>query len=620
MIKNNILYRKKGKFAPLIKILVTLSLILSSSVIVATQGHPPPINKWRQLIGSSSTINKGFNNSHNIATRGITIYKNELYVGTENHCLSNWKSIFLNWILNQTVLTPQSIVQYILSQPLSMDPVVRSIQNLLQIEQRQGLLNLDPTPLNSTSYDEHYYFSPDGGQHVYYLDPEVFGMSGVPDILLGLAKGMTNGTNVLRVLLHLGALCSDGCDLWKYNSSTGAWTHVVGKNSTTGMGAGFNYQSNFCVGVMKEFKNKLYVGTWNTPGCGPLLDGIFHITRKGCEIWRFDGTNWEQVVGLDAYNRTGRTSNNGGFGNPDNMAAGSIEEYNGYLYVGTMNFNFTQTGACEVWRTNDGENWTKVVDHGFRPNMTIPADPDPDLNNGVTNTYAWEMRNYSGNLYVGTGNSHAPFGILRNGTGCQLWKSSNGITWTKVSLPNGTHPGHRDGFGEWSTDGIRRMGVYNGLLYIGTATNVLAKTQACEVWSYDGTNGPNAWHNLIGEKAYNEHHNNANYSDGFGNTSNKYVWGMTVATDGIWMGAAKGGGCQVFRYNGTGWYVSVRTRDGEISDGFGDTWNSAARSMIEYPKGTGTIIAGTFTAIYNWDKTKHGFGPEVGCEIWKRSP
>lgn len=462
------------------------------------------------------------------------------------------------------------------------------------------------------SYDPHYLYSPDGGAHTYYLEPEVFGLNGVPDALLQLAG--TLGTSIIRALLHFGSGYSDGCEIWKYSNTTGAWTQIVGGNSITGMGSGFNYNHNFAVGVMKEFSfdHKLYVGTWDTPGLGPILDQLRHITRKGCEIWRYDGTTWEQVVGSDAYNITGRSSNNGGFGNPDNMGACSIEEFNGYLYVGTMNFNFTQTGACEIWRTNDGDHWTKVVDHGFRSNMT-----QTDLDNGVTNTYTWEMRNYSGSLYAGTFNSHRVLGPGVGG-GCQLWKTSDGVTWNKVTLPNGNDG---NGFGEWQNYGIRRMGVYNGLLYFGTATDILisddTREQACEVWSYDGTNGPNAWHNLIGEEASNEHPGNNLYKDGFGNNLSKYAWGMAVAANGIWIGASKDGGCQIFRYNGTGWFVSVRTGDGEKPDGFGDTRNTAARSMIEYPRGSGTIVAGTFTQIFIMNGFLH-FEPEVGCEVWIR--
>jgi hypothetical protein len=373
---------------------------------------------------------------------------------------------------------------------------------------------------------------------------------------------------------------------------------------------------------MKEFSvdHKLYVGTWSTTGLGPNLDPLFDITRTGCEIWRFDGTTWEQVVGLDAYARTGLISNKGGFGNPDNFGACSIEEYNGYLYIGTMNFNFTETGGCEVWRTNDGEHWQRVVDHGFRPYMS-----QSDLEHDVTNTYAWEMKTYSGNLYIGTFNSHR---VLGNGpgAGCQLWKTNNGVTFTKVPLPNDNYAMGYDGFGEWENYGIRRMGVSNGMLYIGTAANAVGSInleEACEVWRYNAAG--NTWNNIVGERAYIEHPNDPPavrnlYKDGFGNELNKYAWSLTIASNNVWVGTAKEGGCQIFRYDGTSWSVSVRSGDGEKPDGFGDLRNSGARSMAGYPTNSGIVMAGTFTAFCYYNQETHQFDPEVGCEVWKHYP
>ena len=45
------------------------------------------------------------------------------------------------------------------------------------------------------------------------------------------------------------------------------------------------------------------------------------------------------------------------------------------------------------------------------------------------------------------------------------------------------------------------------------------------------------------------------------------------------------------------------------SNGFGYLNNVGARSMLEYPPGSGNIVVGTFKFIY----------PQEGCEVWIRS-
>jgi hypothetical protein len=90
---------------------------------------------------------------------------------------------------------------------------------------------------------------------------------------------------------------------------------------------------------------------------------------------------------------------------------------------------------------------------------------------------------------------------------------------------------------------------------------------------------------------------------------------MVVTADGIYVGTAKDGGCQVYRYTTSlGWKPIVRTGvglgAGEQPDGFGDPINVGARSMIEYPVNSKNILLGTFTP--------HLHIPQVGCEVWMR--
>lgn len=415
----------------------------------------------------------------------------------------------------------------------------------------------------------------------------------------------------MRIIMHFGTLASQGFEIWKYNYSTDTLTQVIGTDSITGINAGFDYHFNAAAAVMKVFKGYLYVGTWNTP-----IGSVFQPNRNGCELWRTsDGIQWEQVVGHNA------PFISGGFGNPDNTGAWSIEEFNGYLYVGTMNWDFSDQGGCEIWRSVDGLHWEQVVDHGFRPFMTAE-----EREKEAINTYAWIMQVYKGQLYLGTFNARVWL-LDDTGTGCQLWRTSDGMTWEKILLPNGLEDSYKDGFGESENYGIRRMVIYNDELYIGIASSFF-HTHGCEIWKYDGV----SWVPVISDELEGSTQNEF-YHDGFGNQMNKYIWSMVVTNDNkLWVGTAncqvytpiifqKGmdhdmidtetQGCEIWCYDGQQWQPVIKNDFGNKPNGLGDMSNLGARSMIEYPENSGNIVVGTFKFI-NPDPTQ----PRSGCELW----
>lgn len=487
---------------------------------------------WAQL------IDNGFGKESNLATRGIAIYKNELYIGTQNVKLTK---LFDN--INTDILQKIS----------------------------QMLPDIIPKVLHRTQLFKLIF------KIVHYL------------------RSVTT-----RRILHLPVRASEGCEIWKYNYTTDSFLQIVGSNPDTDMKSGFNYSFNCIASVMKEFKGKLYVGTWSTP-IGSLKDSH----RKGGEIWRYDGSTWEQVVGHNALHTKG------GFGNFNNVAIWSMEAFNGYLYAGTMNWDFSHTGGCEIWRTEDGIHWENVVLNGFKPNMTAL-----DRFVGVANTYAWSMEVFQNQLYVGTFNGL--YRLFTNmGMGCQLWRTSDGKNWNKVSLPNGITGYSKDGFGEPENYGIRKMVVYNNELYIGTAANIVLN-KGCEIWKYDGIH----WTPIISANIPGIEKNDIEYS-GFGNPLNKYVWSMIVSSDNkLWVGTANGKcinllepvteGCEIWCYDGTEWMPVVKNGYDQIpSNGFGNIKNEGARSMIEYPVGSGNIVVGTFKLV-----STRLLIPQEGCELW----
>ena len=560
-------------------------LILSLSSVNATikqvqvaELNLQMINKKFYPVGWTILTDDGFGKLCNVAIRGMAIYKNELYVGTHNLNLSK---LSLNQNLNINIET--GLIANLYKEELSTNLIQEEF--IADLTQERSLLDL---VLERQLIESHEScLQTDNLATVNGYSNENLDNS----ISTGFHQVPYQGLNLITILIHLVNKASDGCNVYKYNYTTGQLIQIVGDESVTGMKSGFNYTFNCDASIIKVFNDKLYVGTWNT-----AIGSKQNPERKGCEIWRFDGSTWEQVVGHNALTK-------GGFGNPANVAAWSMREFNGYLYVGTMNWGFSSNSGCEIWRTQNGINWEKVVDRGFKPFMS-PSD----LANGTANTYAWDMGEFQEQLYVGTFNLKM---FSKVGWGCQLWKTYDGLNWNKVILPSG------DGFGEPENYGIRKLVIYNDELYVSTAAHIL-KDEALEIWKFDGTD----WIPVIGDDVPGVEEGDIEY-DGFGNPLNKYAWSMAVTSDNkLWVGTGNlkmtytGGlyseGCEIWNYNGNGWIPVVK--DGyEKPNGFGNEKNQAARSMIEYPEGSGNIVVGTLRIATLSPKI-----PQEGCDLWIR--
>jgi len=485
-------------------------------------------SEWRQLIGEE---NAGFGKNTNIGLRGIEIFNDELYLGTQSFNKSK-----------------------ILDCP-SIDAIInfnRFFDN--DLSQSLTIITMKRNPFSFILSRNLKYFN-------YFIEPWL--------------------SSSLNLAMHMRAKMSDGCEIWRYNYSTDAWNQIIGDRSNADMSSGFGDNKNLAASVFKEFKGKLYVGTWTSP-------------LNGCEIWRYDGIYWEQLIGKNAVIK-------GGFNDSNNIAAWCMEEFNGCLYVGTMNWDYTSIGGCQVWRTNNGNDWEKVVDRGFRDFLS-------DSEQNVHNTYAWSVCIYKDQLYIGTFNTNSVFSM--DNSGCQLWRSSEGINWEKVSFPGG------NGFGEPENYGVRSMAVYQDDLYIATATDAYQpnglNVQGCEIWKFDGEN----WTEMIGEGKSDNFE-----KDGFGNKWNKYIWSIDVSSDDkLWAGTLNmqirvigenTEGCEVWCYDGESWKPIVKNEIGEIENGFGYLYNEGARVMKELPVGSGNIVIGTFKVVKP---------PKIseGCEVWIR--
>jgi len=139
-----------------------------------------------------------------------------------------------------------------------------------------------------------------------------------------------------------------------------------------------------------------------------------------------------------------------------------MHEYNGYLYVGTLNTNFSDppspvNDGLEIYRSPNGSynSWEQVVG----PTGT----QFPAAGFGTFCIGARGMEVYENLLWVGTSN---PF------TGCQIWVT-NGTHWKLASIP---------GFGNSNNTATRGIAIYNGTIY-AEAQN---PEEGAGVWKYTG--------------------------------------------------------------------------------------------------------------------------------------
>jgi hypothetical protein len=619
--------------------------------------------------------------SSNVATRGMADYNGELYVGTENLNKSKWITQWFNGFAAETQITMadgsyqriediqsddtvkaynmgtheyvnatvQVVYQHIfeespnytlkINDKLSSSPTqvflvngdlkeARDIVTGDNLTDEQGKNNTVTSIENITNFGDNsmYNFMIAESPYDDLLLPNnlTFFANGIEaypwstdgmdtwsyEAEAGVDLAMDIPTFGPEIVFRTRAEASDGCEIWKYIQGQAKWIPVINGTGTTNTSSGFGDMTNWGAGEIKEFHGYLFVGTWNSP-------------ENGCQIWRYDKTTsiWTNVVGPyhpAAYNHD---YNNGGFNNIHNCCVTSMLEFKNHLYVGTMNWDSSSDGFCQVWRTKNynGSEWEKVIDRGFR---------DKGAGDSSQNAYAWRMANYSGMLYVGTMNN---LNLLQTGDrGCELFRSGFGDAndWQILNLPNGNDG---RGFGGKDNYGIRGLVPWknqNGTdyLYVGVAANFLQLYRENEPdWIYNATeiwrfiNTSSSWLCIVGN-ATGAQQVQPSY-DGFGDTYNKYPWSMARCGDKLWIGTLNtqlfadpsSYGCEIWNYDGIYVRPSVASMQfAEKPNGFGYDYHVAARSMIEFPKDSGWLVVGVVSL-------RHQYRPlvkEYGCEVW----
>jgi hypothetical protein len=215
---------------------------------------------------------------------------------------------------------------------------------------------------------------------------------------------------------------NDG-QVWRWDGVS--WTQVGGQGMNSSWPATTNHYGE--VDAMASDVNYLYAG--------------LGIAANDGEVWRYDGSTWEQIGG---------DSLNSGWTNyAESIYALAI--YKGNLIAGLGR----STGDGEVWQW-DGATWIKIGGDGANSSWSGAQS--------VESLIVYNDELYAGLGYL-TGNA-------------SLWRY-DGSAWTEV--------GGNDINGSWAVgtyERVRTLAVYNGELFVGLGTS----SGDGEAWRYYGAN------------------------------------------------------------------------------------------------------------------------------------
>jgi hypothetical protein len=192
-------------------------------------------------------------------------------------------------------------------------------------------------------------------------------------------------------------------------------------------------------------------------------------------------------------------------------------------------------GQLYAGTTNDlGAQLWRTSDGGNWSRLTLPGFSG--FGNGVT----FDMIVYNGQLYVGFGAWPV------HGFAGQIWRTPDGITWQRVT-------------GAWEANannaGVNNLAIFRGVLYVTTYNPV----QGIEVWR-SGSGNPNDWARV------------ANASFGL-NSAYGIATGLAAFNDALYValeGQNGGAGTRIYRsFDGVGWAPAN-------APGFGNSANYAS--------------------------------------------
>jgi hypothetical protein len=258
---------------------------------------------------------------------------------------------------------------------------------------------------------------------------------------------------------------------------------------------GFGNNNNFSVVAMAGYQGRLYALTRNQ--------------SQGCEVWRTNGTGWDQVLFPGGIT-------NGIYGNTQiNNVWARMIAFNGKLYFGFssgLQGNYLGSTGCEIWRY-DGSTWEPVIsdkkdidESGTINNISGCTAGDGDTTATITDSAKnWSTNQWAGGiLQITSGNGqYRRFRIISN-TADTLTIQQNEVAGTYNSSGqeteyticasktyNNPFPKYsytlgavavgdnyeigmgndENGFGNFWNKTITAMRIFNNKLYVSTGLN-----------------------------------------------------------------------------------------------------------------------------------------------------
>ncbi len=163
-----------------------------------------------------------------------------------------------------------------------------------------------------------------------------------------------------------------GFQLWRTDAKGKApfsWERVL-------VDGAFRFNHSLSTGAMAEFNGDLYVGS-GIPGFGVDIDN--DVGPSAAELLRVRADkSWDLIMGEPRFSPEGLkvpfSAMGPGFDNPYNSVIWAMAVHKGTLYAGTHNWepnawamergSTAIKGGYELWASEDGDSWTKVMDQG----------------------------------------------------------------------------------------------------------------------------------------------------------------------------------------------------------------------------------------------------------------